>query len=348
MKNIFVVIPTFDPDEEIMDKFLKGLKKETDNILVVNDGSKEIHDEFFKKMEKNGIIVLKHYKNYGKGRGLKNAFDYLLNNYPLIEGVVTCDSDGQHSVKDIKKIAKLIPKNKDKLILGVRNFDNDNVPNRSKYGNKITRSVFKKFIGLDITDTQTGLRGLSKEVMIEFLDISGERYEYETKMLIACREKNIKIKEVEIETIYINSNETSHFNPVKDSIRIYKLFTNYILLALSTYLLDLILFAWFFKVLRLNSSILAATILARVISSIYSYFIYSNTKFKNIKGYELAKYNLLIIVQMFMSGCFVTFFYSLLDINVISIKIVVDLIIWIINIFLEKEFVFYNNGDKDE
>lgn len=346
MKNIFIVIPTLDPDEEIMEKFLKELEKDFEHILVVNDGSKEIHNKFFASLEKRGIIVLKHFKNYGKGRGLKNAFNYLLNEYSDIQGVVTCDSDGQHSVKDIKKIAREVTKNPDKLILGVRNFDKENVPPKSRFGNKMTRSVIKSFVGLDITDTQTGLRGLSKKVMSEFLDIEGERYEYETKMLIACQERNIKIKEVEIETIYINSNEGSHFNPIRDSIKIYKLFTKYIGISLSTYVVDIILFMWFLGVLRLSSSILAATILARVLSSIYSYFVYSNTKFKNIKGTTLAKYNLLIIIQMFMSGCFTTFFFSLLDINILVIKVIVDLVIWVVNMFLEKEFVFV--GDSNE
>lgn len=340
MKNIFIVIPTLDPDEEIMTKFLDDLKKDFDHILIVNDGSKDIHNNYFDGLKKEGFVVLKHYKNYGKGRGLKTAFNYILNEYSDIQGIVTCDSDGQHSVKDIKKVAKEVIKNQNKLIIGVRNFDKQNVPQRSKFGNKLTRSVFKSFVGLDITDTQTGLRGMSKKIAIEYLDVLGERYEYETNMLIACQEKNIPIKEVEIETIYINSNEGSHFNPIRDSIRIYKLFTKYIGLSLSTYFVDIILFMWFLGVLRLNSSILAATILSRVLSSIYSYFIYSKSKFKNIKGIELAKYNLLIIIQMFMSGCFVTFFYSLLDINVLIIKIVVDLSIWVINMFLEKEFVF--------
>ena len=346
MKNIFIVIPTLDPDEELMNDFLKELKKDFDHILVVNDGSKEVHDKFFESLKKDGIVVLKHYKNYGKGRGLKNAFNYILNEYSDIIGVVTCDSDGQHSVKDIKKLAKEVTKNPNKLILGVRNFDKENVPSKSKIGNKMTRNVLKSFVGLDISDTQTGLRGLSKKVMSEFLDIDGERYEYETKMLIACQEKNIKIKEVEIETIYLNNNEASHFNPVKDSIRIYRLFMKYIGISLSTYLVDIILFAWFLGVLRISSNILAATILARVMSSIYSYFAYSNTKFKNIKGSTLAKYNLLIIVQMFMSGCFTTFFFSLLDINVLVIKIIVDLVIWFMNMFLEREFVFV--GDENE
>ena len=202
MKNIFIVVPTLDPEEDIMKTFITELHKEFENILVINDGSKSIHDKFFKSLEKKGIKVIRHYKNLGKGRALKNAFNHLLNEYSDIEGVITCDCDGQHSVKDIKKCAKSLIKNKDKLILGVRNFDGENVPNKSKFGNKITRNIFKIFIGLSISDTQTGLRGLSKELMLKFIDLSGERYEYETNMLIDCKEESIKIEEVEIETIY--------------------------------------------------------------------------------------------------------------------------------------------------
>ena len=189
MKNVFVIIPTLDPDEDIMNKFLIELEKEFKNILVVNDGSNKAHNKFFESLEKRGIIVLKHYENLGKGRGLKTAFNYILNEFPKIDGAVSADSDGQHSVKDIKKCAEELLKHPNELILGVRNFELDNVPPRSKFGNVVTRNIFKFFIGLDISDTQTGLRGFSRKLMTEFLTTNGDRYEYETNMLIECKEK---------------------------------------------------------------------------------------------------------------------------------------------------------------
>ncbi len=346
MDNIFIVIPTLDPDEEIMLKFIKELKKSFKNILVVNDGSKHIYDEFFHDLEKLDIIVLKHYVNLGKGRGIKNAFNYILNNYPQIEGCITCDSDGQHSVKDIKKMAKEVLNNRDKLILGVRDFDKENVPPKSRYGNKITRNIFKIFIGLDISDTQTGLRGFSKKLMSLFMDISGERYEYETNMLIFTKEEGIKIKEIEIETIYLNSNANSHFNPLKDSIMIYRLFLKYFLTSFSSFLLDIILFCSILGILEIKEKILAATILARVVSSIYNYIINSNLVFKNMSINSLFKYYLLVILIMLVSGCFVTYLYNLLNIPVIIIKIIVDTLLWIINLVVQREFVF--KGAYDE
>ena len=346
MKDVFVVIPTLDPDEKIMNSFIDELREEFKNILVVNDGSDKAHDKFFESLENKGVIVLRHYKNYGKGRGLKTAFNYILNEYPKVKGVISADSDGQHSVKDIKKCIDVMLNNPDKLILGVRDFDKENVPPKSKFGNKVTRNIFKIFIGLDISDTQTGLRGFSKNLMIEFLTTSGERYEYETNMLIECKEKNIKLEEVPIETIYLNSNANSHFNPLKDSIIIYKLFMKYFLVAISSFLLDIILFISLFGILSINSKILAATILARFISSIYNYLINSNIIFKDMNYKSLFKYYSLVFIQMFISGCFVTYLFNLLNINVLFIKVIVDLLLWIVNVIIQREFVFV--GDHNE
>ncbi len=348
MDNIFVVIPTLDPEQDIMEEFIDNLKSEFNNILVINDGSKSIYDDFFKKLEKKGVKVIRHCKNFGKGRALKSAFNYLLNEYPNIEGCVTADSDGQHTVKDIKKCAKALLKNPEHLILGVRNFDYDYVPEKSKIGNKITRNIFKIFIGLDISDTQTGLRGTSKELMLKYSDLAGERYEYETNMLITCQTDNIKIDEVDIETIYLNSNVNSHFNPLKDSILIYRLFAKYFMASFSSFLLDIFLFSFLLGMLNISTKILAATILARIVSSIYNYIINSNLVFKDMSIKSLVRYYLLVIIIMFISGCFVTYLHTLLPISIISIKIIVDTIIWVINLVVQREFVFKGGKNNEE
>ncbi len=340
MKNIFIIVPTLDPDEKIMEIFLNELQKEFNHILVINDGSSDEHKKFFEKLEKKGIELFKHYKNFGKGRAIKNAFNYLLNKYPNIEGVVTADCDGQHSVSDIKKIAQEILNNKESLILGVRDFEKENVPFKSRYGNIITRNIFKIFIGLDISDTQTGLRGFSKYLMYKFIDTPGERYEYETNMLINCKQEDIEIIEIPIDTIYINSNATSHFNPLKDSILIYRLFAKYFLSSFSSFIVDIILFSIFLGILDFNTKILAATILARVVSSIYNYIINSKVVFKNISVKSLVKYYSVAILIMFISGCFVTYLSSLIKIPIVLIKIIVDTILWTFNLVVLREFVF--------
>ena len=227
MKKILVLIPALNPPKQLINYVKSLLENGLNDILLVDDGSKEEFKEIFETIEKfpnTNIKVLRHAKNLGKGRALKNAFNYFLTlpNLSEYSGVVTADSDGQHRVEDVIKLAKEVEENPDKLILGCRDFDLEQVPPKSKFGNKITNGAFKLFYGKNISDTQTGLRGFPTAIIKDFLDIAGERFEYETKMLIYCFQKEIPIKEVVIETIYFNDNSETHFNPIVDSIKIYR------------------------------------------------------------------------------------------------------------------------------
>ncbi len=347
MKDIFVIVPTLNPNVEILEEFLIKLQKEFKNILVYDDGCRDEYQEFFKKLEKKDIVVLHHYINLGKGRAMKDAFNYILNEYPNIKGVVTADSDGQHSVNDIKKCAQEVLDNPHALIMGCRDFDQKHVPARNRFGNKMTRRVLKLFVGVGVSDTQTGLRGLSREVMTKFMTTSGDRFEYETNQLIDTLSKDVPIIEVPIETIYINGNTESHFNPIKDSLAIYKLFIKYIFASVSSFVIDIALFAIFSKMITGKYYILIATIIARIISSIYNYLVNANMVFKNKNKSSFVKYVVLVIIQMFVSGIGVTYFAKLLPkISSVLIKVVVDIIIFIVNFVIQREFIFI--GEKNE
>ncbi len=193
------------------------------------------------------------------------------------------------------------------------------------------------FIGLKITDTQTGLRGLSKKLTEQFITTKGERYEYETNMLIDCKIYNIDIKEVGISTIYINDNKTSHFNPIKDSIIIYKLFTKYILSSLSSFVLDILLFVLFINMLieKTNNYILLATLLARIISSVYNYAMKRKTSLNKMTGILLIKYLLLTTLITLISGFSLYYLKQLLpNISLVGIKIVIDIVLYMIFNFI--------------
>ena len=92
-KDIVVLIPVYDPNEEIMDTFLEKLTKKFENIVFINDGCSEKHDKYMKRLAKKYPVV-KHNVNLGKGRGLKNGINYILNNYskPEIKHLLT-DND---------------------------------------------------------------------------------------------------------------------------------------------------------------------------------------------------------------------------------------------------------------
>lgn len=345
MEDIVIIIPAYKPDKEIMMEFIEKMKSKFVNIVVVDDGSGKEYLQFFENLENEGIKVLRHYVNFGKGRGIKTAFNYILNNYHDIYGAVTADCDGQHYIEDIIKCAEKLKENPDKLVIGYRNFDEKQVPFKSRFGNKLTRTIFNAFVGIKITDTQSGLRAFSRKTMETFLATSGERYEYETNMLIDCKQKNIEIVEVPISTVYIRNNSLSHFNAVKDSLIIYKLFAKYIISSLSSFVLDIFLYAIFVNLLvKINiqgiKEIIFATILARVISSLYNFIVNSKVVFKNQNRNSIIKYFALSIIQMFISAFAVSKLFDLLNVDSTLIKVVVDTIIFIINFVIQREWVF--------
>ncbi len=339
MKDVFVVIPTLNPEENIFLPFMDKLINEFSHVIVVNDGSDNKYDKVFAKLNKK-IIVLNHYINMGKGRAMKTAINYILNNYKEVGSIVTADSDGQHTISDIKACAKASIKNPDAYVLGCRNIKGSNVPFKSKYGNVITRFIMKLFIGLSISDTQTGLRAMSKKVATKFLTTKGERYEYETNTLIECKTDSIPIVEVPIETIYINNNSGSHFNPFKDGLSIYKLFFKYIFASISSFLVDVLLFALFIRLLSMPNEAFVATVIARIISSIYNYFVNSKLVFKHMSKKSFGKYVILVIVQMLVSALSVNYLGRVLSINIVLIKVIIDIIIFMVNFVVQREFIF--------
>ena len=296
MKTL-IVIPALNPPEELIDYVERLRASGLEDILIVDDGSsKKFKHIFVELKEKYGCQLLTHAKNLGKGRALKNAFNYFLTMPDVKEynGLVTADSDGQHRVEDVISMVEEIDKHSESLILGCRDFDSDNVPPKSKFGNKLTKAVFRIFYGRSITDTQTGLRGFPKRILKGMIDIPGERFEYETKMLIHTFEENISIAETTIETIYYDNNAETHFNPIKDSLKIYKVifgsFFKYLLSSLSSFIVDIGLFQiilWIALAIGINRGtvpIIVSTVLARVFSSYFNFTMNKNFVFNGEKS----------------------------------------------------------------
>ena len=355
--NIPVIIPSYEPDQRLIELLQKLQNRNIGPVIIVNDGSGPEYDEYFAKAEKliaplNGMI-LKHDINKGKGRALKDAFLFLLDNEPELIGCVTADSDGQHTPECIDKVRNELLDHPADLILGVRDFDDPGVPKNSRIGNKLTRNVLKFLCGVKVSDTQTGLRGIPKDFMAELLNTAGERFEFETRMLVESKDR-IKIREVEIETVYDSrENHSTHFNPVKDSIKIYKIFggifLKFLLSSLSSCLIDLGLFYILCKTLKngFDSAIyvMYATIGARVVSATYNFLINYILVFKSKEGHvkSAIKYFVLALVQMTISAGTVTLFASMLpDAEELFIKIPVDVLLFFCSYYLQHEYVYRN------
>ena len=350
-RQIPLIIPAYEPDERLI-TLLQNLKDaEFNTVILLDDGSGDAYQSIFETAEKEyGCTILRHYRNLGKGRGLKDAFNYCLNAYPDMIGCVTADSDGQHTPEDIKKCMDALEQDPSHLIMGCRNFKGEGIPWKSAYGNTLTRKVCKWLCGVDVTDTQTGLRAIPKKFMAELMAVDGERFEFEMNMLIACKGK-YDITEVEIQTIYDSKeNHQTHFDPIRDSIKIYRIFgkmlLKFLISSLSSAIIDLVLFSVFCKLFKPIDAVFYVTIAAvaaRVISATYNYLMNYTFVFKSKenKWKAFGKYTLLAVIQMTLSASLVTLgVYLLAAVPELAIKIVVDVILFIISYWIQRELVF--------
>lgn len=215
-----LVIPALDPPATLLN-YVKQLKEAGFRyIVVVNDGSGKGCRLLFDAVSREAVL-LQHETNRGKGAALKTAFSWILENVPSCAGIITADADGQHTVEDILKMTE-IPLPGNMLLLGSRDFSLPGIPARSRLGNRLTSLIFKHLYGKDLPDTQTGLRAFPSSMLPFMIRISGERYEYEMHVLIACVRAGITIRSIPISTVYEQDNALSRFHPVRDSWRVWK------------------------------------------------------------------------------------------------------------------------------
>ena len=221
---VAVILPSLNPDAKFS-RVVDGLVEDGfQHIIIVDDGSDAEHQLWFDRAAGHPqCTVLHHGVNKGKGRALKTAFAHVAEKLPELKGVITIDGDGQHLLPDIIACADRMIENADKVVLGCRDFDQPGVPPRSVAGNKTTNRLFKLFYGITISDTQTGLRAIPQQFLPRFLEMEGERFEYETNMLLQMKKQHIVFLEQPIATVYDPEDYSSHYNAVKDSWRIFKI-----------------------------------------------------------------------------------------------------------------------------
>ena len=172
-------------------------------------------------------------------------------------------------------------------------------------------------------------------------------------MLITAVRNNVNIIEHEINTVYHNNNNETHFTPVKDSFKIYKVmfaeFFKFIISGLSSAILDVILFTIFYNCLKGYGNtqlvILLSTIFARILSSLYNYIINKKVVFKSsAKGFVLVKYYILCAIQALTSYCLVGFIFNKITlIHPSFIKIVIDTFLFFISFQIQRRWVFKTN-----
>lgn len=293
--SLVVLIPALNPSDQLI-AVVKTLASHQSvaQIILINDGSASCFDTVFQQASAAPKVeFLQHATNLGKGAALRTGINHFLCHAPAGFTLVTADADGQHLPEDIIAVGRQARENKHSLILGTRAFAGD-VPCRSKFGNNMTRRVFRTLIGKKIDDTQTGLRVIPRCIMPQLLKIKACGYAFELEMLILAARNGVRMETFPIQTVYLHGNQSSHFKPVLDSVRIYLVFVRFITPFLLSLILDLSLFALTWVLTR---SLLLSVATSRLTASSVSYLLNTQwiTHSPSSKRRSLIQYTLYVV-----------------------------------------------------
>lgn len=346
-----VLIPAYNPDDRLL-ALLRDLKPRVGRIVLVDDGSTSGRDV----LARAGEFVettLRHPANRGKGAALKTGLGYI-----GACDVVTADADGQHTPDDIVRVAAALRTHRGGLVLGVRSFVGK-VPLRSRFGNFCTRWMFFLMTRMLVGDTQTGLRGIPGPLVERLLKIPGDRYEYEMAVLADSRHHPSRPLEVPIRTVYLEANRGSHFQPIRDALRIYGTLLQFCVSSVLGFLLDNAVFALMAGLLASagyarETYALLALVVARVVSAHFNYLynrlvVFRRRDYRAPRGRSYFAYMGLVVAigaSSYALTLALSCFLDVRGVTMTAVKVVVDTCLFLASYWVQKRFVFAAKARK--
>ena len=225
MKRVCVIVPAYNEATVIADvietskKAFAKIKGFDIDIVVVNDGSR---DETSSEAKKGGAIVVDHILNSGAGGATLTGLAYARKHKYDI--AATMDADGQHAPEDVVKGIKKIDKSPSGLLIGSRLIDSEGMSKTKVLGNKGLSLITKVLFGVNVTDSQSGLRIYSRTA-IEKLDWKTTGYEFCSEMIWRAKQLGIEIDEFPIQAIYTDysrSKGQNNWNAINIVKRLFK------------------------------------------------------------------------------------------------------------------------------
>lgn len=189
---VWAVIPAFNEGKRIKE-VLKKVKNFTPNIIVVDDGSR---DETSAVAKEEGVVLLPHITNLGKGAALKTGCDYAL--MQGADKIVVLDADGQHDPERIPDFLRLLEEAD--IVFGYRQLG-ESMPYILRFGNWFINKMVAKLYGLELRDTQSGYRAFTADAYKK-IRWNARDYSMESEMISRVGRHKLRYKEVPIKTIY--------------------------------------------------------------------------------------------------------------------------------------------------
>ncbi len=334
------LIPAFEPGEAFIE-LISGLRDAGFQCVAVDDGSGGDYAEIFGRASRLAV-VLTHGHNRGKGAALKTGLGYIASAYPRCV-VATVDADGQHKVCDALRVAEDAGDHTGALCLGSRAFTG-RVPARSRMGNDITRKVFKASTGVEVFDTQTGLRAFDGSLIPYMLSVKGERYEYEMNVLLECAKMGVPIRETRIDTVYLNGNSGSHFHVLRDSFLIYGEIFKFAASSLTGFAVDYGLYSLLvLATAGLGSvSVPLSNVTARIVSATVNFSMNKKLVFKSDASSLRtgAQYFLLAGLILLGNTVLLSYLVNGLGVNRYAGKIVTEITFFTLSFIAQKFIIF--------
>lgn len=212
-ERILVIIPALNAERTIAD-VVAAARRELEPVLVIDDGSTDATGAAARQA---GAVVLRHEKNRGKGAALKTGFAWALQNG--FDGVITIDADGQHLPAEIPKFVRERMVGGADLIIGGRAHLFDGMLPRRRNANRFSAWGISVASGAPISDSQSGFRFYSASLLRD-IELRTDGFDLESEVIVRAGRRRLRIVTIPIELGFVDGVATSHYRPLKDTLRI--------------------------------------------------------------------------------------------------------------------------------
>jgi putative flippase GtrA len=340
-RKIVLLIPCHRPSPELpgIVSDVLGNENAPQAVIVVDDGNgPEAAPILARLADIPGVTLLRHGANLGVGAALKTASRYVLRKWPDAAGMVSADADGQHAAADIVRVTQTLRQKPGCVVLGVRRFRN--APLRSRFGNVATALLFRLLTRRRLSDTQTGLRGWPMAACARNASLAPNGFEYLLECLLVAKEPFL---EIPIQTIYLDGNRSSHFNPFLDSLRIYFLLLRYCASSLFAWAIDACVF---YPAYFATGNLVTSQFAARAISATAAFFLVRNLVFRSNRSVleSSLRYAILVGLSGFVSYSMIRILHDHWGFAVAPAKLLSETALFSVNFAIQRLFIFTRRG----
>lgn len=346
MLPTYIIMPAYRPAPDFPE-LVSSICDRGYHVIVVYDLDHNAPDDTILSSMDTRATVLCNPSNVGKGVAIRTGLAYirdhfLINSLETGGTVAIMSANGMYTVQDLDHLltAATSAEGHGKLTLGVRVFT-EKTPFLSHIGNIVTRALFHLLVHTRVSDTLTGLRAFDVSLLPTFLEVEGERSEYEMNQLTYCARHEIGFCEVPVERDHPRG--VDNFHLLRDSLRIYLGLFKFVRNSFLSFLVD---FALFCLLSFLLTSPLPATgdlianVIARVISASMSYLLNCKYVFKRRPDRRSAVQFALLTAGILCLNSMVLYLWKLTPIPTQICKLLTEIIMFFVNYMVQNKIIF--------